>query len=75
MGDPSGIGPEIILKSFEDPDVKNCNVVVVGDFRVMTSAYKMLNIKSYRLNPVFKLSECIFDHEALNILDLGLIRE
>lgn len=75
MGDPSGIGPEIILKSFGNPEVSNSNIVVIGDFRTMTSAHLMLNIKAFRLNRVEAISECIFTPEVLNILDLDLIQE
>lgn len=32
MGDPAGIGPEIVLKSVIDPDLKEkCDIVVIGD--------------------------------------------
>ena len=32
MGDPAGIGPEIILKACSDPEVQAiCNPVVVGE--------------------------------------------
>jgi 4-hydroxythreonine-4-phosphate dehydrogenase len=34
MGDPSGIGPEIILKCFEKPAVRNKKVLVIGDYEI-----------------------------------------
>ena len=36
MGDPNGIGPEILLKVLADPSVSaNCDIVVVGSSRVL----------------------------------------
>ena len=73
MGDPSGIGPEIILKSFENEGIRKSRVVVIGDYKVMMKAFILLNIKSFRLNRVLNISDCIFSQELLNVLDLGLI--
>jgi len=73
MGDPSGIGPEIILKSFSDAEISNSRIVVIGDFNIMKSAYDMLKISSFRLNRTDEISDCIFGNEVLNILDLGLM--
>jgi 4-hydroxythreonine-4-phosphate dehydrogenase len=73
MGDPSGIGPEIILKSFERATIKNKNIVIIGDYDIMVSSLKQLKITSFKLNRVLKVSECQYDHGVLNILDLNLI--
>ena len=73
MGDPSGIGPEIILKCFEKEDVRDKRLIVIGDFSVMTSACKMLKIKSFELNKINSIQECRFDRSTLNIIDLQLI--
>lgn len=73
MGDPSGIGPEIILKSFSNAEISNSRIVVIGDFNIMRSAYDMLKISSFRLKRTDEISECIFGNEVLNILDLGLM--
>ena len=35
MGDPSGIGPEIILKSFQKPAIRNKKLIVIADYKVM----------------------------------------
>lgn len=73
MGDPSGIGPEIILKSFEKAMIKKNKIIVVGDFNIMVEAFKMLKITSFRLNRVYDIGECIFNSGVLNILDLHLV--
>jgi 4-hydroxythreonine-4-phosphate dehydrogenase len=45
LGDPAGIGPEVVLKALADPDVrKNCDVTVVGSRDLLTQAYTKLNL-------------------------------
>lgn len=39
MGDPAGIGPEIVIKSLSDPEIINlCTPVVLGDFEILKKA-------------------------------------
>lgn len=41
MGDPVGIGPEIILQALQDPLIyKSCRPLVLGDTRILESAAK-----------------------------------
>ena len=43
MGDPGGIGPEIIAKALNSPEVKRyCIPVVIGDAYAMEAALKLL---------------------------------
>jgi 4-hydroxythreonine-4-phosphate dehydrogenase len=72
MGDPSGIGPEIIIKSFGNEVIRDSNVVVIGDYTVMTAAYDLLKPDSFKLNSVNSISDCSFNNKTLNILDLKL---
>jgi 4-hydroxy-L-threonine phosphate dehydrogenase PdxA len=72
MGDPSGIGPEIILKSFENSIIRNSRIIVIGDYNVMQAAHDLLKIKSFILNRIHYVSDCLFNTEVLNILDLHL---
>ena len=73
MGDPSGIGPEIILKSFENAEIRNSRIIVIGDYNVMLAAHNMLKIKSFKLNRILNTHECLFNYGVLNILDLHLV--
>ena len=73
MGDPSGIGPEIILKSFENETVRNSRIVVAGDLGIMQKAHEMLGIKSFYLRKAGSVAEAEFRPGVLNIYDLGLI--
>jgi 4-hydroxythreonine-4-phosphate dehydrogenase len=72
MGDPSGIGPEIILKSFEKPTIRRSKIVVIGDYNIMHAMYNILKIKSFTLRKILLINECKFNSETLNILDLGI---
>jgi len=73
MGDPSGVGPEVILKSYEKKSIRGQRVIVTGDFNIMQKAYNMLKPLSYGLRKVPDMSACVFEPSCLNILDLSLI--
>lgn len=73
MGDPSGIGPEIILKCFEKLPLRNKNVIVIGDFNVMMAASALPGIRPVRLKIVEDAGNCNFEPGVLNILDLHLV--
>jgi 4-hydroxythreonine-4-phosphate dehydrogenase len=73
MGDPSGIGPEIILKSFEKAEIRNSRIIIIGDYNIMHEAHNMLKIRSFMLNRILSISDCIFTSGVLNILDLNLV--
>jgi 4-hydroxythreonine-4-phosphate dehydrogenase len=73
MGDPSGIGPEIILKSFEKSMIRNKRIVIIGDYNIMAASLAKLKTGSFRLNRVLCVAECSFNPGILNILDLQLI--
>ncbi|MDK2919249.1 MAG: 4-phospho-D-threonate 3-dehydrogenase / 4-phospho-D-erythronate 3-dehydrogenase [Candidatus Petromonas sp.] len=71
MGDPSGIGPEIILKSYLDDNIKSNRLIVIGDFGVMSAMAEKLRISTIKLNKVNSVSECKFDEQILNVYDLN----
>ena len=73
MGDPSGIGPEIILKAFEKPYAKDQRIIIIGDFRIMQAAFDLLMITTFKLNRIYDVHDCQFDPGTLNILDLQSI--
>jgi 4-phospho-D-threonate 3-dehydrogenase / 4-phospho-D-erythronate 3-dehydrogenase len=73
MGDPAGIGPEIILKSYNKKGIGGRHIIVIGDQRVMKAAYDLLKITSFRLNIVSEIKDCLFSRDVLNVLDLNLI--
>lgn len=47
MGDPAGIGSEVILKALADPTVtNNCQLTIIGDRSLLNATYKYLVSKT-----------------------------
>ncbi|MEN9223859.1 MAG: 4-hydroxythreonine-4-phosphate dehydrogenase PdxA [Thermostichus sp. HHBFW_bins_43] len=47
LGDPGGIGPEIVLKALADPDIQACaQITVVGERQVLEATYQALKDKA-----------------------------
>ncbi|AFY35783.1 4-hydroxythreonine-4-phosphate dehydrogenase PdxA [Calothrix sp. PCC 7507] len=45
LGDPAGIGTEVVLKALADPAVaQNCELTVVGNLDLLTQTYERLNL-------------------------------
>ncbi len=65
MGDPSGIGPEIILKSLAV--LKNNNYLILGDPLIFESAIERFGLK-FELNKIKSLSEANFKSNVVNLL-------
>lgn len=74
MGDPAGIGPEIVLKSIERGAIGNDRVVVIGDYDIMLAAQAISGISSFKLHRAGSLGECRFVPRILNVLDLHLLK-
>lgn len=64
MGDPGGIGPEIIIKSIYK--LKMTNYVVFGDALVFKNIIQSLDIP-LKLNCINSLSQAKFDKKILNL--------
>ncbi len=69
MGDPGGIGPEIILKGFSKFKERPWQVVVIGDYYCLQKKGKELGL-SINFKRVANISETDFSPENLNILDM-----
>ena len=72
MGDPSGIGPEIIAKMYlRRPDKRHW--IVVGDPLVMSHALCTL-AADVRVRPLASLDEAAFEDETLNVFCASQLR-
>ncbi len=65
MGDPSGIGPEIVAKAVRRRKAQAC--VVVGDPLVMEQAFAATGA-SVRLNPIRDIREALFENATVDIV-------
>lgn len=73
MGDPAGIGPEIIIKSLSKQEVyKKCRPLVTGDANVMTLAASLLS-SDIKINPVKSVDDAVFEYGTIDVLDLELV--
>ena len=74
MGDPTGIGPEIIVKVLSDKSTfLFCRPVVVGDRTAIERAIKLLNAP-LKVHEVGKVEEEEFRDATLNLLALSDLR-
>lgn len=70
IGDPAGIGPEIVVKSIANKDVfQAARCVVIGDKKVMEDAIEFTGIP-LKINIISKLDEAVFEENTLNLIDL-----
>lgn len=70
MGDPAGIGPEIIIKTLTLADVYDrCFPLVVGDAAVMEKEARSLKT-SLKINAIQSVSEAKFEVGTIDVFDL-----
>ena len=68
MGDPAGIGPEVVVKSITKPEVKRiCVPLVFGSIGVFHQVIKKY-ARGYRLNRVYSVDELNLGEKVINIL-------
>lgn len=69
MGDPAGIGPEIIVKALADDTVfERCRPFIIGDLRTMRDAATALGLM-LRFRPIDDLAGAQFQKQALDVLN------
>ncbi|KEO74245.1 4-hydroxythreonine-4-phosphate dehydrogenase PdxA [Anditalea andensis] len=70
MGDPAGIGPEIILKSFADAGLyEKCRPLVVGDAGTIALMEEKLQ-KNISINPISAVKDAKFQNGTMDVFDL-----
>jgi 4-hydroxythreonine-4-phosphate dehydrogenase len=68
MGDPAGIGPEIVAKTFAEPGMQEMNrAVVVGDAAIMKRAVRLLELP-LRINAVSRPQEATFEEGVIDLI-------
>lgn len=70
LGDPAGIGPEIVVKSLANPDIYEvCHPIVVGDSAVIKQALTLCH-QSLEINVVEKPNAGKYELGYLDLIDL-----
>lgn len=73
IGDPAGIGPEIVAKSVATKKVfEQARVIAVGDKKVMENAIKIVDT-NLKINVINDPEEGVFEENILNLIDLDNI--
>jgi 4-hydroxythreonine-4-phosphate dehydrogenase len=72
MGDPAGVGPEIIVKALSRNIKDAFCPVVIGDRDVFSATAKRLNLKFDRLNIVKRPEKANFDKDLINFVPVSV---
>src|SRR5215217_8927482 len=68
MGDPAGIGPEIIARAFDEGDFRKHNrTIVVGDAGILERAARLLDL-ALRANVVAEPEDARFEPGSVDVL-------
>lgn len=71
LGDPAGIGPEIVLKTLADPEtVSIARCVIVGDAKVLKNAMTFPGIPQLTIKVIHDPEEGDYSEGMLNLIDL-----
>ncbi len=74
MGDPLGIGPEIVVKALLDPGInKVCRPVIIGDANVIRQAGQLLG-STFTINEVNDISQAAFANGVINLLGVSKLK-
>jgi 4-hydroxythreonine-4-phosphate dehydrogenase len=69
MGDPAGVGPEIIIKTLDDPQVKKaCRLLIFGDRQVLESTARRLG-KSFLINSIQRFDRTESWEESIGLVE------
>jgi 4-hydroxythreonine-4-phosphate dehydrogenase len=75
MGDPGGVGPEIIVRAIMSSDVRSCCApIVIGDRIVMEEALRLIN-PSLKLRIIETPEETSPAPEIIELIDLQMVRD
>ena len=73
MGDPAGIGPEIVAKAIADRDLfRIADCIVIGDRKVMETAVRITG-ERLTIHPIADPAEGDWRENVLNLIDLDNI--
>lgn len=74
MGDPAGIGSEIIAKALNKPEVyEACRPLVIGDKRAMEQAIEIAGVK-LGVRDIKEPGDAEFSHGVIDVIDLDNIK-
>jgi 4-hydroxythreonine-4-phosphate dehydrogenase len=73
MGDPAGVGPEIIMKSLAHADLfERCRPLVIGDIGRLRQAGKIVGV-DLAMNPVAKPADGKYMPGTVDVIDIAVV--
>lgn len=70
MGDPCGIGPEIVVKALDNCEVyRICRPIVIGDAKIINQALEVTKLKQ-QINIISDACQAVFKHGIIDLIDL-----
>ena len=73
LGDPAGIGPEIILKALNDPQIHGiCRPLIIGDSHIIKKALDLLGL-THRIHIIDDPEQGYFKFKTLDMIDIPLL--
>ncbi|MCA6972442.1 D-threonate 4-phosphate dehydrogenase [Pectobacterium carotovorum] len=69
MGDPAGIGPEIIIKSLAEGELSGASAVVVGCVQTMRRILALNIVPAVELKIIDKPADAVFATGVINMID------
>ena len=74
MGDPGGVGPEIILRALSSPAVRNCCApIVIGNSGIMEEALSLLRLP-LKLRMINSPEEAEFNPKSIELINMKMLR-
>lgn len=73
MGDPSGIGPEICVRSLSHPEVYSlCKPLIVGDASIIQKAISILGA-DLKVNAIANVADAKFEYGTADVYDMQMV--
>lgn len=73
MGDPAGIGPEIVVRALShESTYQKCRPIVTGDAKVMRKAVSLLGL-DLQVNAVDEVKAAKFEYGTIDVFDLKCV--
>lgn len=73
MGDPAGIGPEIVAKALSHQEVyAQCRPLVTGDAAIIDKAVKLLGLP-LQVHAIAQVKDARFEYGTIDVFDLQCV--
>ena len=73
MGDPAGIGPEIVTRALSRPETyEKCRPIVTGDVKIIRMAVDLLGL-NLKVRSVGNVNDALFEYGTIDVFDIDCI--